>query len=175
MRRHFLHLLVAVLTFVIGTVATLFLKGLLSPSSEITRNSALVISEKEQIVELRTTLTAISNRCGCNESFTEFEAADEEAVARAPISGGILNGRAISLPQPPYPPIAKAARASGPVAVRIVVDEQGCIESARAESGHPLLQQAAVQAAYQACFPPTRLSGEPVKVSGIVTYNFVLK
>jgi protein TonB len=91
------------------------------------------------------------------------------------VSGGVLNGKAISKPQPAYPPIAKAARASGTVTVQILVDEQGRVVSASAVSGHPLLQQAAVSAARQARFSPTLLSGQPVKVSGVITYNFVLQ
>jgi protein TonB len=92
---------------------------------------------------------------------------------RAPISGGVLNGKAISKPAPPYPAIAKAARASGTVTVQVTVDELGKVISAHAISGHPLLQQAAVQAAYGARFSPTQLSGQPVKVTGVLTYNFV--
>jgi TonB family protein len=91
-----------------------------------------------------------------------------------PISGGVLNGKAISLPKPPYPAIARSARASGTVTVQVTVDESGKVISARAITGHPLLQQAAVQAAYNAKFSPTQLSGQPVKVTGIITYNFVL-
>ncbi len=91
------------------------------------------------------------------------------------VSGGVLNGKAISKPQPPYPPIAKAARASGTVTVQIVVDETGQVISASPVGGHPLLQQAAAQAARQARFSPTLLSGQPVKVSGVITYNFVLQ
>jgi protein TonB len=92
---------------------------------------------------------------------------------RAPISGGVLNGKAISLPKPPYPAIAKAAHASGTVTVQVTIDESGKVISAKAISGHPLLQQAAVQAAYGARFTPTQLSGQPVKVTGILLYNFV--
>ena len=91
------------------------------------------------------------------------------------VSGGVLNGKAISKPQPAYPPIAKAARASGTVTVQILVDESGRVVSASAVSGHPLLQQAAVAAARNARFSPTLLSGQPVKVSGVITYNFVLQ
>jgi protein TonB len=91
------------------------------------------------------------------------------------VSGGVLNGKAISKPQPNYPPIAKAARASGTVTVQILVDESGRVVSASAVSGHPLLQQAAVAAARNARFSPTLLSGQPVKVSGVITYNFVLQ
>ena len=94
-------------------------------------------------------------------------------VPKAPISGGVLNGKAISLPKPPYPAIAKAAHASGTVTVQVTIDESGKVISAHAVSGHPLLQQSAVQAAYQARFTPTQLSGQPVKVTGVITYNFV--
>ena len=92
---------------------------------------------------------------------------------RAPISGGVLNSKAISLPQPSYPPIAKAAHASGTVTVQVTVDEKGNVVSATAVSGHPLLRTAATVAARQARFAPTKLSGEPVKVNGVITYNFV--
>lgn len=91
-----------------------------------------------------------------------------------PISGGILDGKAISKPQPAYPAIAGAARASGKINVRVLVDESGNVSSAEAISGHPLLQQAAVEAAYRARFVPTRLSGQPVEVSGVLSYTFVL-
>jgi TonB family protein len=90
------------------------------------------------------------------------------------VSGGVLNGKAISKPRPAYPPRAKAARASGTVTVQILVDESGQVVSAQAVSGHPLLRQAAAAAAQRARFSPTRISGQPVKVSGVVTYNFIL-
>jgi TonB family protein len=91
---------------------------------------------------------------------------------RKPISGGVLNGKAISLPAPEYPAIAKQAKATGAVAVQVIVDENGAVISANAVSGHPLLQAAAVAAARQARFSPTLLMGEPVKVTGVIVYNF---
>lgn len=89
------------------------------------------------------------------------------------ISGGVLNGRAISLPRPPYPPAARAVRASGPVSVQVLIDEDGRVISASAINGHPLLRSAAESAARGARFSPTMLSGQRVKVSGVITYNFV--
>jgi periplasmic protein TonB len=89
------------------------------------------------------------------------------------ISGGVLNGKAISLPKPPYPQAARAVRAAGAVTVQVLIDETGDVVSASAVSGHPLLRPAAVAAARQARFSPTQLSGQPVKVSGVITYNFV--
>ena len=89
------------------------------------------------------------------------------------ISGGVLNGKADSLPRPVYPPAARAVRASGAVSVEVLIDEAGNVISATAVSGHPLLRAAAVHAARGAKFSPTQLSGVPVKVSGIIVYNFV--
>jgi TonB family protein len=94
---------------------------------------------------------------------------------REPISGGVLNHRAISLPKPAYPQEARDAKASGAVTVQIIVDEEGNVMSAKAVSGHPLLQDAAVAAAREAKFTPTTLSGQPVKVSGVLTYTFELQ
>lgn len=89
------------------------------------------------------------------------------------ISGGVLNGKARSLPKPAYPPAARAVRASGAVTVQVLIDENGNVVSASAVNGHPLLRAAAVSAARGAKFSPTMLSGQPVKVSGVITYNFV--
>jgi protein TonB len=90
------------------------------------------------------------------------------------LSSVIISSKAVSKPAPPYPLIAKQAHIQGPVAVQIVIDEQGRVISARATSGNGLLQAAAVQAAYQARFTPTLLGGQAVKVTGSITYNFVL-
>ncbi len=94
--------------------------------------------------------------------------------ARTRISGGVLNSKAISLPNPEYPMAAKQAKASGTVSVEVGIDEDGNVVSAKAVSGHPLLQAAAVNAARQAKFAPTKLQGQPVKVNGVVVYNFVI-
>jgi TonB family protein len=88
---------------------------------------------------------------------------------RAPISGGVLNGKAIYLPLPEVPP----GDVVGTVMVQVLVDEQGSVISARAVSGPAPLHQAAVNAAKFARFSPTMLMGEPVKVSGTLMYNFV--
>jgi len=98
---------------------------------------------------------------------------DGVAPPRGAIQGGVLNGKALELPKPAYPPIARAAHASGTVVVQVLIDEEGNVVSARAVSGHPLLQAASVAAARQAKFEPMTLSGEPVKVTGVIQYNFV--
>jgi protein TonB len=92
---------------------------------------------------------------------------------RAPISGGVLNGKAVRLVTPSYPAIARSAHAAGAVNVQVLIDENGNVVSAHAVSGHPLLQAAAVAAARASKFTPTKLSGQPVKVNGVIIYNFV--
>jgi protein TonB len=94
---------------------------------------------------------------------------------RTMVTGGILNGKAVSKPMPAYPPEAKAAGVQGTVVVRIVIDEGGGVIEASAVSGPELLREAAVAAARRARFSPTLLSGQPVKVTGHVTYNFVIQ
>ncbi|MFM8440175.1 MAG: energy transducer TonB [Acidobacteriota bacterium] len=101
---------------------------------------------------------------------------DPPPAAKAPpkiISGGVVNGKARNLVKPPYPAAARAVRASGAVNVQVTIDEDGNVISASAVSGHPLLRAAAVSAARQSKFSPTTLSGQAVKVSGIIIYNFV--
>lgn len=90
------------------------------------------------------------------------------------ISGGVVNGKASNLAKPVFPPAAKAAHASGTVLVQVLIDESGNVVSAEATSGHPLLRAASVQAARESKFSPTTLEGKPVKVSGVIVYNFVV-
>jgi len=99
----------------------------------------------------------------------------ETAGQRAPIEGGVLNGHALELPKPSYPEEARRGHISGRVRVRVVIDEQGKVVSAQAFEGPAELRKAAEDAAFKARFSPTRLMGQPVKVSGEIDYNFVVQ
>ncbi|MGI9068695.1 MAG: energy transducer TonB [Pyrinomonadaceae bacterium] len=96
-----------------------------------------------------------------------------QPAKRRPISGGVLNGKAIVLPKPDYPVDARTAGVAGSVAVQVTIDEMGMVIEAKAVSGPPLLHQPSVNAALQARFSPTSLMGEPVRVTGVIVYNFV--
>lgn len=123
--------------------------------------------------------------CGCFSSATAQDIisipnpAPKEATTKSAqskvstIRAGVVNGKAKNLVMPIYPAAAKAARARGTVSVQVLIDEDGNIISADAVSGHPLLRAAAVLAARESTFTPTTLSGRPVKVSGVINYNFV--
>jgi protein TonB len=90
-------------------------------------------------------------------------------------SPGVLNSRALSLPKPSYPILARQTRAQGSVYVQVLIDETGNVISAKSISGHLMLMNVAQQAALQARFSPTMLGDQAVKVSGIIIYNFVLQ
>jgi TonB family protein len=91
-----------------------------------------------------------------------------------PVDAGSLNGKAVSLPKPVYPEEAKRLKITGQVTVRIVIDESGNVTSAKAIDGPVPLREAAETAARQAKFAPTTQDGITVKVTGVLTYNFVL-
>ncbi len=115
---------------------------------------------------------AVSGSGSSGDNFVWTDGAMATSSTSAVISNGVLNGKATQLPKPGYPPTARAAHASGSVKVAITIDEEGNVIAARAVSGHPLLQGPAVTAARQAKFSPTKLSGQPVKVQGVLVYTF---
>jgi len=86
----------------------------------------------------------------------------------------IINGKALSLGRPLYPQGARDRQLSGTVYVLVEIDETGKVISARDMcQGPPYLSESAVDAAFKSRFTPTKLSGMPVKVKGVITYNFV--
>lgn len=93
-------------------------------------------------------------------------------VSRTPITGGVLNDKALELPKPVYPEAAKKAGISGSVKVQVTIDEAGKVIEAEATDGPKELRQAAVEAARKARFEPVRLHGAGIKVSGILVYKF---
>lgn len=87
---------------------------------------------------------------------------------------GVITSQALSLPKPGYPPIAKQMGIQGMVSVQVLIDESGKVISAKAVGGSPFLAAEAQKAAMQARFSPTILNEQAVRVSGVITYNFVL-
>ena len=90
-----------------------------------------------------------------------------------PVDGGILNPKALELPPPIYPAEARKVGASGQVQVKVLVDETGRVMTADAIFGPATLRMAAIDAARKARFEPLVIGGSAVKVSGIITYDFV--
>ncbi|HEX8455868.1 MAG TPA: VWA domain-containing protein [Pyrinomonadaceae bacterium] len=131
-------------------------------------------SRPEQTTKSSPSPQSTTERTPSSEAHDEPPPHSSPNAPKTPLSVGQLNSRAVSLPRPLYPPMGKQMRIEGTVKVAVVVDEQGRVVAARAESGHALLQNAAVQAARQARFAPTLVGGQPVAVAGFITYTFTL-
>jgi TonB family protein len=100
---------------------------------------------------------------------------EEVLAAIDPVEGNVLNGKIVSKPQPEYPVAAKYKHIMGSVVIRVWVDETGIVERLQPVCGDPILAKASVEAARKARFSTTLLDGKPVKVSGYITYTFVLQ
>lgn len=94
--------------------------------------------------------------------------------SRYPIVSNCAPTKSIFKPVPIYPAKAKDEGISGNVTVVVTADETGKVIEAEALTGHELLKQAAVEAAYRAEFEPTTLGGHAVKIKGTLTYKFIL-
>ncbi len=106
------------------------------------------------------------------DNSSSSSATNQQSGSDGGLTGTVTTGRRIAMPAPKYPKAARKQNIQGAVVVQITVDEKGKVISAQATSGHPLLREAAVKAAYKARFTPTLLDGQPVKVTGTLTYNF---
>jgi TonB family protein len=167
-----------------NTTVSLFAFILILTASSITRAQDTKPAEQKQATVVATDSEKPKNQV--EKLIAEAEKRGEK-VLRACIDprecgGGestsdqtlnLEKGRAIDLPVPAYPPIARAAHAQGSVEVQVIIDEEGRVIAAAAISGHPLLQATSVRAAREAVFTPTKLEGVPVKVTGVLRYNFV--
>jgi protein TonB len=59
--------------------------------------------------------------------------------------------------------------------LQVTVNEMGRVEDINVLRGHPLLNEAAVQAVRQWVYTPTLLNKEPVPVTATVIVNFTLR
>jgi outer membrane biosynthesis protein TonB len=84
----------------------------------------------------------------------------------------IVNGLAIVLPKPDYPQEAKDFCAAGVVSIKVEIDEKGDVISTEAIAGDELLHETSIKAVKKAKFKVTGYGGLPIKVRGIVVYNF---
>jgi len=91
------------------------------------------------------------------------------------VSSALQQSKLIHVVEPEYPSVAKQARITGNVVLRITVDESGSVSSVQVVSGHPILVPAAVAAVRQWKYSPTILNGEPVPVIANVTVTFSLR
>ncbi len=161
MRSKMLGLAIALSTFGLGVAATTLWIAYHTPPAP------------QEIVKTRTVFVDVPNTVYRADSAPCFSTKPVNAD-RFVLPADTLDGKAVSKYAPTYPQAARAAQMSGTVVVQVTVDECGSVIVSKPLSGPPLLQQAAAQAALKWRFKPTLVSGQPVKVSSTITFDFVL-
>ncbi|HEX8118307.1 MAG TPA: energy transducer TonB [Pyrinomonadaceae bacterium] len=150
-----LRLLVALLTFAVGTAAA-WLFGSQSPAATPDTTTSLAVLMPVGPSEA-------PHSCTLERRRVDFA-----------VYGGVLQSKTVNESSPDYPHYAKVARVGGKVSVKVEVDVDGRVVKAQGR-GFGMLPEAAEKLALETRFTPTRVSGQPVKVSGFITYNFVLQ
>ncbi|HKW61348.1 MAG TPA: TonB family protein [Candidatus Acidoferrum sp.] len=90
------------------------------------------------------------------------------------VGGNVQAARIVNRVQPVYPPLARQTRISGTVRLHAIITKDGTIRELEVLSGHPLLQQAALDAVRQWRYQPTLLNGEAVEVDTTIDVIFSL-
>ncbi len=93
---------------------------------------------------------------------------------RVSIPEAVSKGWIVRKVKPEYPPLARQARVQGEVVLAVVIARNGSVKSIAAESGHPMLIPAAIDAVKQWRYKPYKLDGRPVEVDTKVIVNFTL-
>jgi TonB family protein len=171
---------IAVTTLTSGFLAADFQRGLDDLEKQGKKDLAKIFRENfsdNNAAEMARSMVLIAD-----EFFASFKLTGKPEMSRktAPESKAVavkkvIQGSALKKVTPDYPPEAKEAGVSGKVEVEVTISEEGRVIEAIAISGPELLREAAVQAAKEWVFKPTKADGVPVKVRGILTFNFELQ
>ena len=102
----------------------------------------------------------------------ERPAADQPAQEPIRLDSTILQSKLITTVEPILPEQAVAARVAGVVILQVTVSQKGEVSDLKVLRGHPLLDQAAMDAVRQWKYSPTYLEGEPVAVIASVPVSF---
>jgi len=91
------------------------------------------------------------------------------------VGGNVQAANLINKVAPAYPPAAKQARVQGTVELSAIIGKDGHVQELKVVRGHPLLIEAALNAAKQWAYRPTLINGEPVEVSTTIDVTFALQ
>lgn len=93
---------------------------------------------------------------------------------RIRLGGNLQAAKLLHQVTPAYPVLAKAGRVQGVVQLNAVIGKDGMVQEITLISGHPLLVEAAIQAARQFRYRPTYLNGLAVEVDTVINVQFRL-
>jgi TonB family protein len=91
------------------------------------------------------------------------------------VGGNVQASKLIQKVDPIYPPHARTEGIEGEVVLRVIITDDGQVESAEPIDGNPALAAAAQEAVRQWRYQTTLLNGQPVKVQTTVTIPFQLR
>jgi len=97
----------------------------------------------------------------------------EEADEHAALSTDEATKNPVKKVLPLYPPIARAARIQGDVTLQLLIDKHGKVAEIGVVSGHPMLQQAALDAVRQWVYKPYKINGKAASMYTAVKVTFV--
>lgn len=91
------------------------------------------------------------------------------------LSETLFGCKLLKNPYPKYPEAARRIAGARVILVSVEADETGRITSARMISGESAFKDASEQAAMSAQLRPTLIDGRPVKVKGVIKYQFMTR
>jgi len=100
-------------------------------------------------------------------------ASAQQEEKRMKVSSELQQAKLVSSAMPLYPVLAKRGRVEGTVRLTATIDKDGKVDKVETVSGHPILEQAAVEAVKKWRYRPTVLNGEPVEV--VTTIDVIFK
>ena len=100
-------------------------------------------------------------------------ASAQEGEKRLRVASELQQAKLVNNPMPVYPVLAKRGRVEGTVRLTATISKDGSVEKVETVSGHPILEQAAVEAVRKWKYRPTVLNGETVEV--VTTIDVVFK
>ena len=89
------------------------------------------------------------------------------SVSRANAQSDEINRRAKNRVQPSYPDLARKMSITGIVKIEVTVAPNGAVKEARIVGGHPVLANAALDAAKKWRFEPA-----PAESTGVIEFKF---
>jgi hypothetical protein len=96
-----------------------------------------------------------------------------QVIEQLPVFDKELGARIISQPAPVFPADADTGGFGNTVFVSVIIDEDGRVLNATANTSITFLDDPATAAAYQATFKPANCNGRPVRSTGLLRYKFV--
>ena len=76
---------------------------------------------------------------------------------------------------PEYPEMAKRAGIEGSVTLKVLVNENGDVDSVNVEEGHNIFRKSAIEAAKAAKFAPAKFNNKAVKCWVLMRFRFVME